>query len=345
MFPAPDASNTTESNKPSDGLDREPSQDDASTPNNTNSSLKKPLSLHDICTPVKNVCQFTITVCRRILPRASVWGSAYNENKFLSFLADYIKLGRYENVRLQELVDKLRQRDIPWLKTISEKTNHGANYSYVDTKHPSNKRYARQNRNKNKNKNEANIGTKGVAYVNRRNRKRPPGTMSQDTHKKRKLFKQISQTISQPQPQPQPHRVNLPTSPEYCENEADECVATTTTAGTLPVTVSEQGTGNKCSNSTLFSSSSPAASTYAHQHNTILLHLLLQWVFSSVINPLLATSFYITEGEGLGGCVLYYLKSVWDAAVEQIGMKQIDKQFIEVSIYIYIDYMLLVLFA
>lgn len=56
---------------------------------------------------------------------------------------------------------------------------------------------------------------------------------------------------------------------------------------------------------------------------------LMYWIFSSFINPLLAASFYITEGEGLGMTLLYYRKSSWTQMVNK-GCTQVDKSFMKV---------------
>jgi hypothetical protein len=76
-----------------------------------------------------------------------------------------------------------------------------------------------------------------------------------------------------------------------------------------------------------------------------LLYGFLVWLFDSFINPLISTTFYVTEGEGY--CknsnwadtthyehrqVHFYLHSTWSAIVKYIGYKQMDKLFMEVRI-------------
>jgi hypothetical protein len=57
---------------------------------------------------------------------------------------------------------------------------------------------------------------------------------------------------------------------------------------------------------------------------------LMHWTYTCFINPLLATNFYITEGEGLGTTLLFYHKSSWKSIVSQ-GCAQVEKSFAKVT--------------
>jgi hypothetical protein len=55
----------------------------------------------------------------------------------------------------------------------------------------------------------------------------------------------------------------------------------------------------------------------------------LYWLFATVVNPLLSSSFYVTEGEGTGNEVLYYRHSVWNR-LAQLGDVYLNEHFIKV---------------
>ena len=165
--------------------------------------------MHSLACPIDKVCNFVCAVSRHVFPK-EIWGSNYNFNAFLSFLANYLKLGRYENKNISELVGQLRLSEINWL-CISA----------------------------------LNVGLEG--------------NVCNEATKKKMMY-----------------RIN-------------------------------------------------------HSLHTILLHVFLHWLFSSFINPLISTTFYVTEGEGLGGQVLYYLKSVWECLVCHVGMKQMESNFVKAS--------------
>jgi hypothetical protein len=48
------------------------------------------------------------------------------------------------------------------------------------------------------------------------------------------------------------------------------------------------------------------------------------------VNPLLSSSFYVTEGEGTGNEVLYYRHSVWNR-LAQLGDAYLHEHFMKVS--------------
>lgn len=59
------------------------------------------------------------------------------------------------------------------------------------------------------------------------------------------------------------------------------------------------------------------------------LESFMRWLFTDVIKSLLHTTFYITEGEGLGTEVLYYEKSDW-LVIRRLGEKQMCSHFAKV---------------
>lgn len=60
-----------------------------------------------------------------------------------------------------------------------------------------------------------------------------------------------------------------------------------------------------------------------------LLRSFMFWVYTEVLNPLLRTSFYITEGEAYGNEVLYYRHSLW-RCLSHIGAAQLKENFIQI---------------
>jgi len=189
-------------------------------------------TIHGMACPVSSVCQFVTAVCRSVFPVAVVWGSARNQNRFLRFVSEYIRLGRYENRSVRQLLECLRMNDIPWLVHVQGSSSGQGN----------------------------NRGTFGS--------------------KKRKMA----------------------TGDAVNAGTASTCGAASVGAVEL------------------------------HQVNSVLLAVFLQWVFTSVVNPLLSTTFYITEGEGLGASVLFYLRSVWTSIIAEVGVKQIRQHFMEISL-------------
>ena len=176
----------------------------------------------DAC-PINKVCDFVCAVARHLVSK-EIWGCNYNQNVFLAFLSNYIKLGRFENRNVSDLESKLKLSEMPWLCFSS--------YS---------------------------------------------GRSKDKSH----------------------------------DCNADlESVFKATKEHKLVVRVN-------------------------HSLHTILLHLFLHWLFASFINPMISTMFYVTEGEGLGGQVLYYLKSIWDCIVLHVGMKQMESNFVKVMIWNY----------
>ena len=182
-------------------------------------------NIHDLSCPTKNIYAFIISVCRNLLPRKSVWGNKANENKFFAFIKSYVLLGRYENKKLQYLVDVLSQHEMPWLhsvrnaKTIAKRANANANSSALNQKSDM-------------------------------------------------FWKEYQEVV--------------------------------------------------------------------HLLNTNLCYMFVHWVFSSIINPVLSSMFYITEGEGglVGsgsGSLLYYRKAVWVEITRSVGHNIISNNFVEVS--------------
>jgi hypothetical protein len=61
----------------------------------------------------------------------------------------------------------------------------------------------------------------------------------------------------------------------------------------------------------------------------VLLSIVLAWIFTEVIPPLIATCFYVTEGEGTGSRVLFYRKQEWEV-LRAIGESQMGSHFVKV---------------
>jgi hypothetical protein len=59
----------------------------------------------------------------------------------------------------------------------------------------------------------------------------------------------------------------------------------------------------------------------------------LHWIFNEFVISLLAANFYVTEGEGTGTETLYYKKRDW-RLLEEIGMLQMNSNFMKVSLFI-----------
>lgn len=181
----------------------------------------KSKNIHEISCPVRNVCAFVISVCRNVLPRHVVWGSRANENRFFSFVKSYILLGRYENKKLQYLMDKITQSEVPWLLSVKGAKNKARKVA-------------------------------GISH-----------------ERSREYWKKYEEVI--------------------------------------------------------------------HLYNTNVCYMFLHWVFSSLINPMLATMFYITEGEGgmVGsgsGALLFYRKAVWVEITRTVGFNTINNNFVEVRL-------------
>ena len=60
-----------------------------------------------------------------------------------------------------------------------------------------------------------------------------------------------------------------------------------------------------------------------------ILHQFIYWLFTTVVNQLVAVCFYVTEAEGRGMELLYYRKPVW-ARLMKKGEKQLDESFVRV---------------
>lgn len=63
----------------------------------------------------------------------------------------------------------------------------------------------------------------------------------------------------------------------------------------------------------------------------MLLSVFLAWVFTEVIPPLIASCFYVTEGEGTGGRVLFYRKQDWEE-LRAAGEAQMGTHFVKVRL-------------
>lgn len=70
-------------------------------------------------------------------------------------------------------------------------------------------------------------------------------------------------------------------------------------------------------------------SSISLEHKITLLSSFLYWTFAHVVNPVLSSSFYVTEGEGMGNEVLYYRHSVWNR-LAQLGDVYLDEHFMKV---------------
>ena len=55
----------------------------------------------------------------------------------------------------------------------------------------------------------------------------------------------------------------------------------------------------------------------------------IYWIICDFINPLVASYFYVTEGEGRGSEALFYRRSVWNEIIEK-GFKQVESHFMNV---------------
>ena len=60
-----------------------------------------------------------------------------------------------------------------------------------------------------------------------------------------------------------------------------------------------------------------------------LLTIFLAWIFTEIVPHLIATCFYVTEGEGTGSQVLYYRKEEWEM-LRAVGEKQMESHFVRV---------------
>jgi hypothetical protein len=61
----------------------------------------------------------------------------------------------------------------------------------------------------------------------------------------------------------------------------------------------------------------------------VLLSVVLAWIFTEIIPPLIATCFYATEGEGTGSRILFYRKQEWEA-LRAAGEAQMRSHFVKV---------------
>ena len=61
--------------------------------------------------------------------------------------------------------------------------------------------------------------------------------------------------------------------------------------------------------------------------STSLFYAFIYWIVSDFINPLIASYFYVTEGEGRGKEVLFYRRSVWNSILER-GFQRVEGHFI-----------------
>ena len=62
---------------------------------------------------------------------------------------------------------------------------------------------------------------------------------------------------------------------------------------------------------------------------TSLFYAFIYWIVSDFINPLIASYFYVTEGEGRGTEVLFYRRSVWNLILER-GFQQVGGHFMSI---------------
>ena len=74
---------------------------------------------------------------------------------------------------------------------------------------------------------------------------------------------------------------------------------------------------------------SDSSSSRVDTKHSELIRRFIYWIYCEVINKLLLSCFYITEGEGLGNETLYYRHSVWNSLI-RIGEQQINNNFIQV---------------
>jgi hypothetical protein len=77
--------------------------------------------LRDLCCPDESVCKFVNAVCRNCFPLATVWGSRHNQSAFLAAVTRYIQLRRGETLMLSQVVQKIRTKELPWMKGAREK--------------------------------------------------------------------------------------------------------------------------------------------------------------------------------------------------------------------------------
>jgi hypothetical protein len=78
------------------------------------------IDFHTLACEIDGVSEFVKAVCRLSFPRGCVWGSRYNERIFLSFVDCYIRLGRFETLTTNQIIRKLRLRDLLFIGSSAQ---------------------------------------------------------------------------------------------------------------------------------------------------------------------------------------------------------------------------------
>lgn len=220
-------------------------------------------------TPTTAVATFIKSVCMKVFPYKSIWGSRHNHNTFLAAVEGYIYLGRHESFQLKHITTGMRLADIPWLN------NHT-----------------------------------------------PVCGSSNAEASKRQVENETSIVVD----------VDIVHNSQYTQCSSDSSMETENSTQTETSTgdeakPEEAAATNKAMSPLLPSSRLSAAAVLAREQ---LFFRFIDWVFSDFINPLLSSSFYVTEVEGRGTEVYYYRKPVW-AGIIQRGKQQLFSNFVPVS--------------
>ena len=235
-------------------------------------AIIKNSDLLSLNTPTAAVATFIKSVCMKVFPYKSIWGSRHNHITFLAAVEGYIYLGRHESFQLKHITTGMRLTDIPWLN------NHT----------PA-------------------CGSSGSSNADA---------------SKRQVEKEASIVVD----------VDIVHNSQCTQCSSDSSMETENSTQTEASTgdeakPEEAAATNKAMSPLLPSSRLSAAAVLAREQ---LFFRFIDWVFSDFINPLLSSSFYVTEVEGRGTEVYYYRKPVW-AGIIQRGKQQLFSNFVPVS--------------